>query len=72
MIQRINDVSDILAEVAVDIIWFLEQLRCLVYQVGGQDAVDQTVLIVLVKLLQSVGKQTEGRAYEYLSRLAAL
>ena len=36
MIQRINDVSDILAQVAVDIIWFLEQLRCLIYQVGGQ------------------------------------
>jgi ligand-binding sensor domain-containing protein len=63
---------DVLAHIYIDIIWLGEKLRCLVYQVGGQDAVDQTVLIVLVKLLQSVGKQTEGRAYEYLSRLAAL
>ena len=72
MVQSIDDVSDVFAHITVYIIRFLKKLRCLVYQVGGQDAVDQTVLIVLVKLLQSVGKQTEGRAYEYLSRLAAL
>ena len=52
MIQRINDVSDILAEVAVDIIRFLEQLRCLVYQVGGQNEVKHAGFISLVKFLQ--------------------
>ena len=51
MIQRINDVSDILAEVAVDIIWFLEQLRCLVNKVRRQDTVDDAILVVLIKFL---------------------
>lgn len=69
MVQVINDERDVFAHIDADIVRSGEKLRCLVYQVGGQDAVDQTVLIVLVKLLQSVGKQTEGRTYEYLSRL---
>ena len=72
MIQGVDDQGDVFAHIDADIVRSGEKLRCLVYQVGGQDAVDQTVLIVLVKLLQSVGKQTEGRAYEYLFRLAAL
>ena len=66
MVQVIDDERDVFAHIDADIVRSGEKLRCLVYQVGGQDAVDQTVLIVLVKLLQSVGKQTEGRAYEYM------
>ena len=72
MVQVIDDERDVFAHIYADIVWSGEKLRCLIYQVGGQDAVDQAVLIVLVKLLQSVGKQTKGRAYEYLSRLTAL
>ena len=60
MIQGINDVSDILAQVAVDIPLTLQEFRCLVDQVGGQHSVDNTRLIGLVKLVQAIGKQTEG------------
>ena len=47
MVQVIDDERDVFAHIDADIVRSGEKLRCLVYQVGGQDAVDQTVLIVL-------------------------
>ena len=48
MIQGINDVGNVFAQVAVGVVRLLEQFRCLVYQVGGEDVVKQAVLISLV------------------------
>ena len=72
MVQVIDDERDVFAHIDADIVRSGEKLRCLVYQVGGQDAVDQTGLLVLVKLLQSVGKQTEGCADKYFSCFSSL
>ena len=43
MVQVIDDERDVFAHIDADIVRSGEKLRCLVYQVGGQDAVDQTV-----------------------------
>ena len=47
MIQRINDQCDIFAHIACDVIRFGEKLRCLVYDVGGQNFCEESFLIAL-------------------------
>ena len=39
MVQVIDDERDVFAHIDADIVRSGEKLRCLVYQVGGQDAV---------------------------------
>ena len=70
MIQGINDVGNVFAQVAVGVVRLLEQFRCLVYQVGGEDVVKQAVFISLVELVQSIGEQTEGSADKDLACFA--
>ena len=60
MVQGIDDVSNVLTHVTVYIIRFLKKLRCLVNQVGGQDVVEETFFISLVKFIHSIGEKTEG------------
>lgn len=66
VIQRVDQKSDVLAQIAVDIIGALQQFRCLIYQIGGQDPVKNPLFIGLIKFIQSVGKETEGGTEEYL------
>ena len=59
MIQLVDDESDIFAQVAADVILAGEKLRCLVYDVGGQNFCEESFLISLVEFLQSTGEQSE-------------
>ena len=60
MVQSINDVSNVLTHITVDIPLSLKQFRSLVDQVGGQNLVDNAVLVSLVELVQTVGEEAEG------------
>ena len=66
MVQSINDVSNVLTHITVDIPLSLKQFRSLVDQVGGQNLVDNAVLVSLVELVQTVGEEAEGGEYEDL------
>ena len=60
VVQRIDQQSDIFAEVTVDVVRSAQQFRCLVDQVCCQDSVDDTFLVSLVKLIKTICKQTES------------
>lgn len=72
MVQCVDDVCNVFAHVTADVVRLLQQLRCLIYQVGGQHAGDVAFLICLVELLQAVGEQTEGGKDEDPVGFAAL
>ena len=52
MVQIVDDKGNVLAHIYAGIVGLRQKLRRLVYQVGGEDPVDQAVLIILVKLGQ--------------------
>jgi len=68
VIQLVDDESDILA----DVVLAGEKLRCLVYDVGGQNFCEESFLISLVEFLQSTGEQSEGRAHVDVACLTIL
>ena len=72
MVQSINDVSDVLTHIAVDVPFSLKQFRSLVDQVGGQYLIDDAVLISLGELVQTVGEETKSGEDEDLICLALL
>ena len=72
VIQLVDDESDIFAQVAADVIFAGEKLRCLVYDVGGQNFCEESLLIRLVDFLQSAGEQSEGRAHVDVACLTIL
>ena len=72
MIQRVYEKSDVFAHVTVNIIWFLQQFRCLVDQIGGEKPVKQALLVCQIEFLQPIGKQSECGADEDFSRLLVL
>lgn len=72
MVQIIDDKGNILAHIHIDVVRTLQQIRSLVYQIGCQDPVNKSVLIIFVKFCKAIGKKTEGRADKYLSRLSSL
>ena len=61
MVQDIYNICNIFAHVTADIIWFCQQLRCLVHQVCRNHPVNNAVFHSLIKFFQSVCKQPEGR-----------
>ena len=69
MVQRINQVCDVFAEVAVDIVGLLKQLRRLVDQICSEDIVEKTFLIGFVELIQAVGEQTKVAQMKILAAL---
>ena len=71
-IQFVDDESDIFAQVAADVVLAGEKLRCLVYDVGGQNFCEESFLISLVEFLQSAGEQSEGRAHVDVACLTIL
>ena len=72
VIQLVDDESDIFAQVAADVIFAGEKLRCLVYDVGGQNFCEESFLISLVEFLQSAGEQSEGLAHVDVACLTIL
>ena len=60
VIQGVDDIGDVFAHIAVDVPLAAEKLRCLVDQIGGQDTMDQAVLICLVKSVKTGGEEAEG------------
>ena len=72
MIQRIDDICDVFAHIAVDIVRFGKKFRCLVGQIRCYHAVDNAIFHCLVELVQTVGKQTKGRDNEDAVGLALL
>ncbi len=60
VVQSVDEQSDVLAHIAVYIIRAAQELRSLVYQVGGKELRHEAVLIGLVELSQAVGEQGEG------------
>ena len=60
MIERIDDVGDILAQITAAVPGFLQKLGSLIDQVGGKDFIDDSLIISLVQFLEAVCKQTEG------------
>ena len=72
MVQIVDDKGNVLAHIYAGIVGLRQKLRRLVYQVGGEDPVDQAVLVVLVKFGEAVGEESEGGAAEHSLCLAPL
>ena len=72
MVQVIDDERDVFAHIDADIVRSGEKLRCLVYDVGGQNFCEESFLISLVEFLQSAGEQSEGRAHVDVACLTIL
>ena len=53
MVQRIYDVSDVFAHIAVDIPFPGEQFRRLIDQVGRKNGIQDPLFVSLVELLKS-------------------
>ena len=70
VVQRVDDIGDILAHIAVDIPLPAEQFRGLVDQICGQDTADGTLFVSLVKPIQPGGKKSEGGEDENFSSFA--
>ena len=64
MVEGIDDISNILAHIAVDIPLTFKELRCLIYKVCCEYAADIAVLISLIELIKSACEETESRAAE--------
>ena len=60
MIQSINQKCNVLAHITINIVRAAKKLRGLVNQVCSKNSGKDTVLICLVKLFKSVGKQAKG------------
>ena len=72
VIQGVDDQGDVFAHIDADIVRSGEKLRCLVYDVGGQNLCEESFLISLVEFLQSAGEQSEGRAHVDVASLTIL
>ena len=71
MIDIVNQQSNILAHVHIDIIGPGQKLLCLINQIRGENAADQSIFIIVIEFFQTAGKQTEGGADKDLVRLPA-
>lgn len=72
MIQVIDNQRNILAHIHIDIIRTGQKLRSLVNEIRRQNPVNDTVLIVLIKLCKTVREETKGCTDEDFSCLSAL
>ena len=71
MVQSVDNQCNILAHIAVDIIWFGEQLRCLIDQVCSQNTCQNTLFISLIKLLKSICEESECSSGKNAVRFSA-
>src|SRR5699024_1104951 len=72
MVERFNQKSDVLAHIYVNIIGLGKKLLRLINQICRQYPVYQSFLISLIKSLQTVGEQSEGRTHKDAACFAAL
>lgn len=70
MVERVDNVGDILAHIAVDIPLSGEQFRRLVDQVRGEYPADGAILVSLVEPIQPGCEKSESGKDENFSRLA--
>ena len=64
MIQCINNVGKIFTQITAGIVRTGQQLRCLIYQVRGQQVIKYAFFICFIELFDAVGEKTKGRAEE--------
>ena len=64
-VQGLNNGCDKAAHTDAHVIRAFQKFRLLINQVGGKHSVKQSFFVGFVKLLQTVGKQAEGRKEEY-------
>ena len=60
MVQSINDISDVLAHIAVDIVRTAQKFRCLIGQVCSYNTIDDAFFYGLIEFLQTIGEKTKG------------
>ena len=72
MVQCIYDVSDVFAQVTVNIPFPFQKFWRLVDEVGGQNPVECAFLISLVKTVESGGKEAESRTDKNPVRFSCL
>ena len=72
MIKVVDNEGNILAHIHINVVGSLKKIRSLIYQVCGQYPVNDSLIIILVKLCKSPRKQTKGSAHKNLPGLPAL
>lgn len=72
VIQGVDDIGDVLAHSAADVVVAGEELFALVHQIGGDDLVDDPVRDGLVESGHTLGEEAEGGDDEDSVRPAAL
>ena len=60
MVQSINDVSDVLTHIAVDIVRTAQKFRCLIGQVCSYNTIDDAFFYAFIELLQTIGENTKA------------
>ena len=63
-VERGNDKSNVFCHINLGVPGAGTKLLGAIYEVGGEDLVDSTVVVRLVDLLKTVAEQTEGCEYE--------
>jgi len=72
MIEVVDNKGNILAHIHINIVWSLKKIRGLIHQVRGQNPVNDSLIVILVKLCKSSCKQSKGSAHENFPGLPAL
>ena len=72
MVQGIDDSGQVFAHVGFQIPLPVKQFLGAVIHVGGDDIIQISLVVVLVKFLKAVGEETEGTAYNDLVSLVFL
>ena len=57
MIEVVDNKGNILAHIHINIVWSLKKIRGLIHQVRGQNPVNDSLIVILVKLCKSSCKQ---------------
>ena len=72
MVQQIDHQGDILAHIDVGIPFPRQKLRRLIDQIGRKDLVNDTVPVGFVKLVKTIGKETESYSRKHPARIPLL
>ena len=72
MVHGVDDSGQVFAHVGFQIPLSVNQFLGAVIQVGGDDIIQISLVVVLVKFLKAVGEETEGTAYNDLVSLVFL
>ena len=72
MIDNVDDTCQIFAHIRLNIVRFCQKFRVTVVQVRGDYLVDVSLLIILIKLIQTVSEQTISGADKYTFCVALL